>query len=66
MVLRVVIDSNRLQSDDLRAFLQVSPNNFAVLTDYAWIEAYKGNSLVSIQKSMGVVRRSEKLTPCRI
>lgn len=56
MVLRVVIDSNRLQSDDLRAFLQVSPNNFAVLTDYAWIEAYKGNSLVSIQKSMGVLK----------
>lgn len=56
MALRVVIDSNRLQSIDLRAFLQVSPDNFAVLTDYAWIEAYKGNSLVSIQKSMGVLK----------
>ncbi len=56
MALRVIIDSNRLQSMDLRAFLQVSPDNFAVLTDYAWIEAYKGDSLISIQKSMGVLK----------
>ena len=56
MVLRVVIDSNRLQSDDLRGFLQVSHDNVAVLTDYAWIEAYKGNSVVSIQKSMTVAK----------
>jgi hypothetical protein len=56
MVLRVVIDSNRLQSDELRAFLQVNRANFAVLIDYAWMEAYKGNSVVSVQKSMSVLR----------
>ncbi len=56
MVLRVVIDSNRLQSDELRAFLQVDAGNFAVLIDYAWMEAYKGNSVLSIQRSMSVLR----------
>jgi hypothetical protein len=56
MALRVVIDSNRLQSDELHSFLAVSAENFAVLTDYAWMEAYKGNSVVSIQKSMAVLR----------
>lgn len=55
-MLRVVIDSNRLQSDELRAFLQADPENFAVLTDYAWMEAYKGNSVLSIQKSMAVLK----------
>lgn len=56
MVLRVVVDSNRLQSDELKAFLALDDQNFAVLTEYAWIEAYKGNSLVSIQKSMNVIK----------
>ena len=56
MVLRVVIDSNRLQSEELRAFLSVNVDNFAVLTDYAWMEAYKGNSILSIQKSMSVLK----------
>ena len=42
MVSRVVIDSNRLQSDELRVFLSLTCDNYAVLTDYAWMEAYKG------------------------
>jgi len=56
MTLRVIIDSNRLQSEELRTFLAVSAENFAVLTDYAWMEAYKGNSVLSIQKSMSVLK----------
>lgn len=55
-MVRVVIDSNRLQSDELRAFLAHDKENCAVLTDYAWMEAYKGNSLLSIQKSMAVLK----------
>ena len=53
--MRVVIDSNRLQSDELRAFLTASGDNKAVLTDYAWMEAYKGNSVKSIVRSMAVL-----------
>jgi hypothetical protein len=55
-VQRVIIDSNRLQHDDLRDFLTRSVQNLAVLTDYAWMEAYKGNSIKSIQRSMSVLK----------
>ncbi|WP_223806917.1 hypothetical protein, partial [Novosphingobium sp. LASN5T] len=54
--IRIVIDSNRMQSDELRAFLSMSPNNKAVLTDYAAMEAFQGNTLVSIQASWSVLR----------
>jgi hypothetical protein len=49
---RKVVDSNALQSPLLRDYLSESTNNFAVLTEYAAIEAYKGNTLVSIFRSM--------------
>src|SRR6476646_944041 len=52
---RKVVDSNSLQSDQLRSYLSESPNNFAVLNDYASMEAYKGNTLASIFRSMCVV-----------
>jgi hypothetical protein len=51
----MVVDSNFLQNDELRRFLARSSSNFAVLTDYASMEAYKGNALVSIYKSMAIV-----------
>ncbi|WP_447761262.1 hypothetical protein [Sphingopyxis panaciterrae] len=54
--MRIVIDSNRMQSDELRAFLSLSSDNIAVLTDYAAMEAFQGNSLVSIQASWTVLR----------
>ncbi len=58
MVLRVVIDSNRLQSDELKCFLEVEQTNRAVLTDYAWMEAYKHpDPVTSIRKSMSVLRQ---------
>lgn len=52
---RLVIDSNALRSDDLRRYLSQSPRNEAVLTDYAAMEAYKGDTLVAIPKSMAVL-----------
>lgn len=53
--MKLVVDSNRLQSAELRAFLSRSPKHIAVLTDYAAMEAYKGDTLVSIFKSMEVL-----------
>lgn len=54
--MRIVIDSNRMQSDELRAFLALSRSNMAVLTDYAAMEAFQADSLVSIQASWSVLR----------
>jgi hypothetical protein len=51
----MVVDSNALQSPMLRDYLSKSINNFAVLTDYASMEAYKGNTLVSIFRSMALL-----------
>lgn len=45
-----------MQSDELRAFLSLSPANMAVLTDYAAMEAFQGDSLVSIQASWSTLR----------
>ena len=53
--MRKVVDSNQLQSECLRSYLAESNANFAILTDYAAMEAYKGETLVSIYKSMRVV-----------
>jgi len=56
---KLVVDSNQLQdtpqSDRLRRFLSASPSNIAILTDYAAMEAYKGDTLASIYKSMAVL-----------
>jgi hypothetical protein len=49
---RKVADSNCLQSEALRAYLSASADNHVVLTDYAAMEAYKGNTLKSIYRSM--------------
>lgn len=53
--MRKVVDSNYLQSPKLREYLSKSTANIAVLTDYAAMEAYKGDTLVSICKSMSVL-----------
>lgn len=53
--MRVIVDSNRLRSDELRWFLASNPHHAAVITDYAWMEAYKGNSIVAIGKSLGIL-----------
>jgi hypothetical protein len=52
---RLVIDSNALQRDELRTFLAKSKNNFAVINDYLAMEAYKGNTIASIFRSMEIL-----------
>jgi hypothetical protein len=52
-----VVDSNFLQSDRLLEYLQGHENSFAVFPDYTSMEAYKGNTLTSIFKSMSIVSR---------
>jgi hypothetical protein len=52
---RLVIDSNFLQSDGLRAYLAKSPANYAVMTDYAAMEAYKADTLDMLYRSMAVL-----------
>jgi len=54
-MMRKVVDSNFLQSKALRAYLSESTNNYVVLTDYAAMEAYKGDTLKSIYRSMEIL-----------
>jgi hypothetical protein len=53
--MRMVIDSNYLQAPELENYLKASKRNLAVLTDYVAMEAYKGNSIESITKSMAIL-----------
>ena len=53
--MKLVIDSNQLQTSQLREFLARSPKNLAVLPDFAAMEAYKGESIKTIFKSMTVL-----------
>jgi hypothetical protein len=53
--MRMVVDSNYLQKEKLRSYLAASTDNYAVLTEYAAMEAYKGDTLASIYHSMGIV-----------
>ena len=41
--MKLVIDSNELQSDRLSEFLGSSPSNAAVIPDFCAMEAHKGN-----------------------
>lgn len=52
--MRKVVDSNFLQSDELRDYLSKSAGNYVVLTDYAAMEAYKGDTLDTIYRSMEI------------
>ncbi|KAF0179537.1 MAG: hypothetical protein IV086_16840 [Hyphomonadaceae bacterium] len=52
---QLVVDSNALRSGSLRDFLARSRANVAVLTDYAAMEAYKGDPLVGISNSMEIL-----------
>ncbi len=53
--MRKVVDSNYLQADGLRDYLSKSTENYVVLTDYSAMEAYKGDTLTSIYKSMTIL-----------
>ncbi|VAW44816.1 hypothetical protein MNBD_GAMMA03-743 [hydrothermal vent metagenome] len=58
--MRKVIDSNCLQDQRLSDYLSANSDNYAVLTDYAAMEAYKGNTLKSIHKSMSILSEHPK------
>lgn len=52
---RKVVDSNFLQTEELRSFLSASPFHLAVLTEFAAMEAYKNDALRSVPLSMSVL-----------
>lgn len=58
--MRKIVDSNYLQAPALRDYLAKSTANFAVLTDYASTEAYKGKTLTSIYRSMEILSQYPK------
>src|SRR5450759_1991968 len=58
--MRKIVDSNFLQDANLGRYLSKSTVNLVVLTDYAAMEAYKGDTLASIYKSMALVARFPK------
>ena len=57
---RLVIDSNCLSSEELDVFLAEAKHHVAVITDYAWMEAYKGNSAEVLRRSMSILRKYPK------
>jgi len=54
--MHIIVDRCCMASDRLRDFLSMSPSNIAVLTDYAAIEAFKGDTLSNIQSSWTVLQ----------
>ncbi len=55
MALDIVVDTNQLQSARLRAFLEASTANRAVLTDYAAMETHQGDAVKSICNAMSIL-----------
>jgi hypothetical protein len=57
---RKVVDTNFLQDEALRSYLSASIDNYAVLTDYAAMEAYKGDTLARIYDRMEILAQYPK------
>lgn len=55
MMKRVVVDKNMLEDEELRAWLRTSKDNIVIVTDYAQLEALKGNALINILKSTEIM-----------
>lgn len=55
--MKLVIDSNGLRDDRLLSFLRSSPSNVAVITDYAAMEALKGDPVVGMSESMKLLAK---------
>src|ERR1700683_1798309 len=53
--MRKVVDSNYLRDDALTAYLGRRPNNMVVLSEYTGMEAYTGDTLATLSKSMSVL-----------
>lgn len=58
--MRVVIDSNALRTEELRLWLSASHKNLAILTDYAWMEIFKGDERTSLLESLRILRHFPK------
>ena len=58
--MREVIDSNFLQSDELKTYLAESTDNYVVMTDYVAMEAYKGDTLPWFYDLMELLSRYPK------
>jgi hypothetical protein len=58
--MRKIVDRNFLQSPELRAYLAASRKNRAVLTDYAAIEAFKGDTLANIFSATAILSEFPK------
>ncbi len=50
-----IVDSNFLQCEALRAYLRKSPKRYVVMTDYAFMEAYKADTLDMLYRSMEII-----------
>jgi hypothetical protein len=57
---RKVIDTNCLQCEVLRSYLWDSTSNYVVLTDYAAMEVYKGDTLTWIYDRMEILAQYPK------
>lgn len=53
--MKKIIDVNYLRDNRLRDYLEEDKNNFILLTDYASMESFKGQSLVNIKNSMEII-----------
>lgn len=53
--MRKVVDTNFLQTEALRAYLSASTEDYAVLTEFAAMEAYKQDALDAINNRMEIL-----------
>jgi hypothetical protein len=53
--LKNIIDANYFRIPELKLFLDSSPDNCVVFSDYACMEAYKGNSIICISESLKII-----------
>lgn len=58
--MRMIVDSNQLQSPRLKKFLEASTSNRAILTDYVAMEALQGDPVKSIINAMSIVESYPK------
>jgi hypothetical protein len=58
--MRKIVDRNYLQSPKLRDYLAESRRNRVVLTDYAAMEAFKGDALINIVTATEILREFPK------
>ena len=60
MIVKKVVDASGLRSSVLEQYLAASPGNFAVITDFALFEMFKGNAAVNVRKSVAIISRFPK------